>query len=119
MLESFFVLQHPELVDTQWRKKIFLSSEILGQEPFRQMRPDLTGDRSRLDLMWFEHKLGLRGASENGGSEFPFFEIPAAPDTSNARINEMLEPFRNSSVPKFLDMAQLRFRAGPSGQQGL
>mgnify|MGYP001565048790 CR=1 FL=1 len=118
MLESFYILQHPERVDTQWRKKLLLSSEILGQASLRQMRPDLVRDRTRLDLMWFERKLGLRGPSENAET-FPFFEIPAAPDTAHAVIKEMLEQFKNSSPPSCFEMAQLRFRCRESELRGL
>ena len=118
MLESFYILQHPERVDTQWRKKLLLSSEIMGQESLRQMRPELAGDRTRLDLMWYQNKLGLRGPSDDS-QNFSFFEIPSAPDTCHSTLNEMIEQFKNSSPPALLDMAQLRFRCFEDERRGL
>jgi hypothetical protein len=68
--------------------------------------------------MWYQNKLGLRGPLDDVGN-FLFFEIPSAPDTVNPLLGEMLEPFKNSSVPRDLEMAQIRFRCKDADLKGI
>lgn len=73
------------------------------------------GDRTRLDLMHYKGRLGIRGPFLPQGS-FDFFDVPK-PDSAHPSINEMLELFLESKFP--IEVAQIRFRLGPSGIQGI
>lgn len=115
VFESFFVQSHTDHVEKRWRQKTLLASEILGSSPCRELRPEVVGDRTRLDLMWFESKLGVRGPNQADLS-FQFFPIKN-PDTPSAGILKMLDSFERHPLP--VAIAQLRFREGFKGELGL
>ncbi len=79
------------------------------------MRPEARHDRTRLDLMWWKGKLGLRGPSRPEGG-FAFEELKD-PETPSTTILEMMAMVRLDAPP--LEMAQLRFRSGPNREAGL
>ncbi len=118
MVESFYLLANPELVERAWKQKNLLSASILGREAHRQLRPDVIKDRTRLDIMSLDSRLGIRGPQkEEGGSgtqaqsnNFDFHELEA-PDTVHPGILLMMEELRHNPLPE--KMAQLRLRYHP------
>lgn len=92
-----------------------MTYEIMGTRPLRELRPEVVGDRSRFDLMWFDGSLGIRGPAKEDFS-FDFLKVER-PDTPTPGILEMLEDFPELSFP--IAMAQLRFREGVHGERGL
>jgi hypothetical protein len=113
MLEPFFLGQYPDSIENQWRQKHLIACEIMGKTPLRTLRPDLKGDRARLDLMWNGKQLGIRGPSTSA-QEFPFFAIEN-PDTPTQAIREMLLMFQDDPPP--LELAQVRFRSGMTNSE--
>lgn len=115
MLESFHLGKNWEKIEDLWRQKNLISAEILGENPLRQMRPELIGDRRRLDLMWNGQALGIRGRTRADES-FEFFPIEK-PDTAPAEIHAMMEDWLEAKPA--LKLAQVRFRLGVQGERGL
>jgi len=101
MIEAFHLRENQALIDTKWREKRLLASEILGQNPERALQPDSTGGRLRLDLMWKEGLIGIR--DENDG----FTEI-REPDSAHPRIRGMMNLLLQDPLP--VTRAGLRFR---------
>jgi len=87
-----------------------MSCEILAKPAHRYMRPEILGDRTRVDLMWNSKTLGIRGPSREDGT-FSFWAIQR-PDTVSPLINEMMQEF--TATPPPLQLAQIRFREGIS-----
>lgn len=87
----------------------------LGRAPAALEAPPAGGARTRLDLMWWDGRLGVRGPTGHGG-RFEFHAIDrfriAAPE-----IQEAAARFRHSAPP--FPMAQVRFRVAPDGATGL
>jgi hypothetical protein len=108
MLEPFFLAQNTEAIENHWRQKSLISSEIMGKSPLRSLRPDLLGDRSRLDLMWNGKNLGIRGPSTLD-NEYDFYTIEN-PDTPQPPIQNLLKEFLLDPPP--LPLSQVRFRVG-------
>lgn len=92
-----------------------LATRILGQNPLRTLRPECIGDRRRLDLMYHNGKLGIRGPSAPNAS-FDFVEV-SNPDSASPAISSMIGEFTSSRFP--IDLAQIRFREASNGWQGL
>lgn len=107
----FFLQKNSDAVDRAFEEKNAVAARILGWPALRQMRPEAVGDRTRLDLMWREGSLGIRGASESD-----FHEI-RDPDSASAGILRMMKALNADPAP--LPLAQLRFREGPGGLCGL
>lgn len=117
MIESFFLANSADQIQKSWVEKNLLAAEIMGIDAHRKLRPELIGDRTRMDLMWFENKLGIRGPTKNNDFKFDFFEMKN-PDTAHPGIIEMMSFFRNDPLPESL--AQIRFRFHPqSGNAGI
>jgi tRNA/tmRNA/rRNA uracil-C5-methylase (TrmA/RlmC/RlmD family) len=115
MLESFYIQTYSEKVERDWKLKHALGCEIFGKDSLRSLRPDLVADRSRLDLMWMNNILGIRGPQKSS-NDFEFFHLKA-PETAQAPILEMMEALERDPLP--IPMAQLRFRIASSGERGL
>lgn len=105
MIEAFYLNSNKALIDARWREKKLLSAEILGMDPRRSLQPDPTGDRTRLDLMWKDKKLGIRD------HENSFTEIKE-PDSAHARIRDMMNLLCADPLP--IERAQIRFRYSAS-----
>jgi len=101
MIEAFFLKTNRALIDAKWREKRLLSSEILGMNPKRALQPEVIGDRTRLDLMWKDGKLGIRDKTD------VFAEIKE-PDSAHERVREMMNQLYADPLP--LNRASLRFR---------
>ncbi len=104
----FFLQENEKLIDARWREKCLIASEILGVNPSRALRPEILGDRLKLDLMFWNGKLGIRNRDDE------FFEIKE-PDSTTPIIREMMKEFL-SDPPPAIEKAQIRFRNSPCGE---
>lgn len=116
VLEAFY-LSNFEAIENAFQQKKLLACEIMGKLPRRSLRPDLVGDRSRLDLMWNGKGLGVRGSTKQDGS-FDFFVVQK-PDSASDSIKELLETWLAEPPPNLLNLAQVRFRSGWQGIRGI
>ncbi|MBS1983941.1 MAG: hypothetical protein JST16_07190 [Bdellovibrionales bacterium] len=110
MLESFQVGRSAAFVDACWLEKNALALRALGQPSLRQMRPEVIGDRTRMDLQWNGQALGIFTPGRD-------FTPVRSPDTCSPTIAAMLTEFSESGFP--LTVASLRFRSGLQGERGL
>lgn len=110
MLESFHLGRSGALIESSWKEKISTAEKLMGQAPQRELRPELLGDRMRLDLQWNGENLGVFTA----GRTFVPVEFP---DTITPELARALEDFRALGCP--LPKASLRFRAGLGELKGL
>lgn len=116
MLESF-LLNDNLAIENAFLEKKLLASEVLGKSPRRSLRPDLLLDRCRLDVMWNGKNLGIRGPTlENGRFEFFILEKP---QSASLQIQQLMSFWMETPPPSFLTIAQVRFRSGLDGIQGL
>ncbi len=115
MLESFYIQTYSEKVELDWKLKHALGSELYKKDPLRTLRPELIGDRNRLDLMWMNKKLGIRGA-QKANNDFDFLHI-TSPETAHPEICVMMEILENDPLP--MEMAQIRFRVSSSKEKGI
>jgi hypothetical protein len=113
-LPAFFLDQHVELVDSAWRAKLALSAEIMASAPLRAHRPDLLGDRTRVDFLWTEGRLGIQQTTADR-SQKTFLPI-RRPDSVHLKIVEAMEWLEANPLP--IAPAQVRFRLAPSGKIG-
>jgi tRNA/tmRNA/rRNA uracil-C5-methylase (TrmA/RlmC/RlmD family) len=101
-----------------WNQKRAIVREILGEETLlREMEPILTHDRSRLDLMFYQKKIGMRGPKKSADPwDFDFSE--ELPEWSlNRDLIEAIRELRENPPP--IEGAQLRFRVSPQKVKGL
>lgn len=101
-----------------WNQKRAIVREILGEETLvREMEPILTHDRSRLDLMFYQNKIGMRGPKKSADPwDFDFSE--ELPEWSlNRDLIEAIRELRENPPP--IEGAQLRFRVSPQKVKGL
>lgn len=110
MLESFHLQRSEALINACWQEKTALTRRQLGLAPTRLMRPEVIGDRSRLDLLWNGKELGVY----TPGRSFLRVDFP---DTVSAGIARMMQDFLDSKCP--LDRAGIRFRSGKDDLNGL
>lgn len=115
MREAYFIHREVDKVKKCRIEKGQLAREILGTQPLREIHPDLVGDRSRLDLMFYDQKLGIRGLAKEDFS-FDFFPIQS-PESCTPLISEMIDEFMASQP--ILGMSQIRFRSNRHGLKGL
>jgi hypothetical protein len=106
MIEPFNLQENQQSIETAWRQKTLMSAEILGRAAKHLMRPEVIHDRSRLDLMWCESALGVRGPTNTAG-RFEFVKVSKI-DTVNSGIERMIEVLQTRPPP--LQLSQLRFR---------
>lgn len=115
MIEPFFLKSYWDQVEQKRIQKQKKAEELLGKAPLRILNPDPVGDRTRLDLMYHNSLLGIRGPSLDD-KNFEFFKIEK-PDSAHPLIVDMMEVFLDSRCP--LKLAQIRFRVGHFGEQGI
>jgi tRNA/tmRNA/rRNA uracil-C5-methylase (TrmA/RlmC/RlmD family) len=105
-------------IQSIWNQKRAIVREILGEEVLlREMEPILTHDRSRLDLMFYQNKIGMRGPKKSSDPwDFDFSE--ELPEWSlNRDLIEAIRELRENPPP--IEGAQLRFRVSPQKVKGL
>ncbi len=105
-----------------WKQKCALAREILGEKTLlREGRPDLSQDRSRFDLMFFQGKLGVRGPKKNSNDwDFEFtedFDVSILNPSLRVFIEEIQGELTGWS--EFFHSAQVRFRFDGKGRYGL
>jgi hypothetical protein len=110
MFESYRLGTAAALIEACWAEKISLTQSLLGTSPLRTLRPEIIGDRSRLDLQLRSGKIGM--VSPQGH----FSEVTQL-DTPTPVILEMIAEIRKNPVP--IEIASLRFRSSPHGIHGL
>lgn len=110
MLESFHLQRSEVLINACWQEKTALTRSKLGIAPTRLMRPEVIGDRTRLDLLWNGKELGVY----TPGRSFLRIDFP---DTVSSGIARMMQEFADSKCP--LDKAGIRFRSGTGDLSGL
>ena len=87
----------------------------MGRSALRFMRPEILGDRTRLDVMWNGKTLGIRGPTKADGT-FVFYSLQN-PDTVTPQIVSMMKLFDEAPPP--FNLAQFRFRHSADDQKGL
>ena len=105
-------------IQSIWNQKRAIVREILGEETLlREMEPILTHDRSRLDLMYYQNKIGMRGPKKSSDPwDFDFSED--LPEWSlNRDLIEAIRELRGNLPP--IEGAQLRFRVSPQKVKGI
>lgn len=105
-------------IQSIWNQKRAIVREILGEDSLlREMEPILTHDRSRLDLMYHQGKIGMRGPKKSTDPwDFDFSE--ELPEWSlNRDLIEAIREFRENLPP--IEGAQLRFRVSPQKIKGV
>lgn len=94
-----------------------LAAGLLGRPPRAHLDPAPRYGRTRLDLMWHDGALGIRGATTRA-KDWTFNPIP--PEMI-ARIEPAVVALteRFQADPPPVADAQIRFRVAPDGRQGL
>ena len=108
---------HPLL----FSQKCALAREILGEDKLlREACPDLTGDRSRIDLVLYKNKLGVRGPRKTSEWDFELHE-----DLNETLADKWLHPQLLKNISEIrenlppLELASIRIRSGMNAEKGL
>lgn len=119
MLASFYLRKNEAEKTRQWNLKRERSEKLLGAAFQRALAPDALGDRTRVDVMWREGAMGLRGPSgPEGAYDFvSLFADGETPDAPSPGALAAMQTLVQDPLP--LSLAQLRFREGIHGAIGL